>query len=375
MRRFFVLLWGVTLAAHAPLALALGAAMAGVGVPAAIAWPSAVAVALLATAAFHGRVELARHDRPISTWRRLLWEEPYFIHWCAALFALPPALVLAPLVVLLEQPLWLAGASYLALLPLAFWGVVVRRRWLRVRRLEVAIDGLGAAFDGYRIAQLSDLHVGSHCPEERVRRWVAQVNALEVDLVALTGDYVTSGVLFHEHIARPLGELSAGDGVVAVMGNHDYYGDGEPLLSLLSQRGVAVLRNAHRVITRGDHALCVVGVDDVYTRRVDIDKAMAARPRGLPVVALAHDPRSFVELARRGAQLVLSGHTHWGQIGVPWLAHRFNYAATVMRYHAGSYRHERATLYVHPGLGTTGPPIRFGTWPEITVITLRQRPA
>jgi uncharacterized protein len=372
MRRFFVLLWGVTFVAQLPVAVAAGTLAVARGADAWLAWLGAAALGLATTAAFRGRVQLARHDRPISTARRLLIEEPYFVHWCAALMGLPFSVVVVPLLLLLGQPLWLAaGASYLALLPVAFWGVVIRRRWLRVREIEVPIAGLGAAFDGYRIAQLSDLHVGSHCPEARVRRWVEEVNALGVDLVALTGDYVTSGVRFHEQIARPLGALTPRDAVIAVMGNHDYFGEGEPLMSLLRARGVELLRNEHRVIERGDDALCIVGVDDIYTRRIDIERTMAARPEGLPVVALAHDPKSFPELARRGAQLVLSGHTHWGQVGLPWLGHRYNYAATVYRYHAGRYQADGATLYVHPGLGTTGPPVRLGTWPEIAVITLR----
>jgi hypothetical protein len=243
---------------------------------------------------------------------------------------------------------------------------------VRVTHADVPILGLDAAFDGFRIAQLSDLHVGSMCPYERALGWVEKANALDVDLVALTGDYVTSGVSFHHDIADALGQLKARMGVYAVMGNHDYFGDGEPLLTLLGERGIVVLRNEHVVLPRANAELCLAGVDDVYTRRIDIDAAMAGRNEALPLVVLAHDPKSFEELADRGAALVLSGHTHWGQLALPFAALRFNLARAIARYHAGWFRRGDARLFVSPGLGTTGPPVRLGTWPEISVFTLRR---
>ncbi len=367
MRRFYVFLYGVTALAEVPFALALAELL---GPP----WGGWVAAALASVlvAVFYGRVKIAQWDRPISRWQRYLVEEPYFVHWCASLLALVLAVVAVPVA-------WLAAASvpytclacHLSALPFAVWGVVIRRRWVRVTPLEIRLRGLDPAFDGYRIAQLSDLHLGSHCPRERVERWVRRVNALELDLVALTGDYVTSGVRFHEDIAAALGGLRARDGVFAVMGNHDYFGEGEPLMSLLAARGVRWLANEHTTVTRGEAVLHVAGVDDVYTRRIDIARATDGLPPGAPVLMLAHDPRSFPELSARGASLVLSGHTHWGQIAVPWLASRFNYARLMTDYASGLYERDGATLYVHPGLGTTGPPVRLGTWPEITVITLR----
>src|SRR5262245_11369835 len=160
----------------------------------------------------------------------LFVEEPYFAHWFATLLALP-LLVLAGIAEVLRasivgEPARLgtaALAAYLASLAVGLWAVVVRRRWVRVREVEVALAGLSPSLDGYRIAQMSDLHIGSLCPRGRADRWVDRVNGLEVDLVALTGDYVTSGVRFHEDIAGVLGRLRARDGVVAVMGNHDYF--------------------------------------------------------------------------------------------------------------------------------------------------------
>ncbi len=389
MRRFLVLLYAATALAQLPMALVVRRVGTHLGwVP---PWPIAAVVVCALVLALHGRVKLARWDRPISRARRLLLEEPYLAHWCASF--LTPALFLLLLVATLavgtttvelvlgcrDGPelacvsslgdLWLC--SYAVALAMGIWAVMVRRRWLRVRRLELPIAGLDLAFDGYRIAQLSDLHVGSMCPRQWLRRWVARVETLDVDLVVLTGDYVTSGVRFHRDVAEELGALHAPDGVFAVMGNHDYFGDGEPLMTLLGEAGVRLLRNQHIEIARAGARICLAGVDDVYTRRIDLGAALAGRDEALPLLVLAHDPVSFDALADRGAALVLSGHTHWGQVRVPWLAPRVGYAPEGLAYRAGIYRRDQAWLYVSPGLGTTGPPARLGTSPEITVITLK----
>ncbi|MEQ9318597.1 MAG: metallophosphoesterase, partial [Polyangiaceae bacterium] len=158
--------------------------------------------------------------------------------------------------------------------------------------------------------------------------------------------------------------------VFAVMGNHDYFGDGEPLMSMLRAREIRILRNEHRVVERDGARLCLAGVDDVYTRRIDVDDALRGRDEDLPLIVLAHDPSSFPALAARGASLVLSGHTHWGQVALPFFARHVNYNALHMEHHAGHYRIDDAQLYVSSGLGTTGPPIRLGAPPEIVVIEL-----
>ncbi len=314
--------------------------------------------------------------------RRLLVEEPYFVHWCAALLALPLSLLVA-----LGYGLWwhldleglyrwetvqvLYGVSYLTCLALAGWGVLVRRKWVRITTIDVSVPGLAAAFDGYRIAQLSDLHVGSLCPPVWAEQWVSRVNPLDVDAVALTGDYLSSGVRFHEAVAAALGGLRARDGVFAVMGNHDYFGDGEPLMTLLRDRGIVLLRNEHVTLERGGDCFCLAGVDDRFTGRTDIAAALAGRRPDLPLIVLAHDPAAFADLAKRGAALVLCGHTHWGQLAVPGASRRLNYTRLSQAFCAGRYERQGAQLYVAPGLGTTGPPIRIGTWPESTVVRLR----
>ena len=379
MRRFWIALYTLTAVAHAPFAVGLARALSRASVPL-----PALFAALLSTAAallIRGRVANARMDGVIARSRLYLVEEPFYVHWCATVVS-APLFAIGALAITARHLLGttssltaalgdLAILTYLAALALSFYGVVVRRRWLRVRTIEISVPGLGPAFEGYRIAQLSDLHIGGLGPRRRAERWVSRANALDVDLVALTGDYVTSGTAFHHDIAAVLTALRARDGVFAVMGNHDYFGEGEPMISLLRAGGVTVLRNEHRAITRGDDRLIVAGVDDTYTRRADIPRALEGCEEGLPVVALAHDPQLFLALARCGVALVLSGHTHWGQLALPFVAERVNLSRLSYRYHAGLYYFGASTLYVHPGLGTTGPPVRLGAPPEITVLRLR----
>jgi uncharacterized protein len=383
MRRFWIAIFAITLLSHVPFAVGLAFALTLLGAPRA-SW-MAVAVAALLVSAMRGRLARARADRPIAWWRVALVEEPYFAHWCATVGSWPLFIVAAGVgaITMGASPPsprsgliagWGVGAaalaSYAAALALSLYGVFVRRRWVRVRTIDVHIGGLPPAFEGYRIAQLSDLHIGGLWPRARAVRWVDRVNALDVDLVALTGDYVTSGTAFHEDIAAVLASMRGRDGAVAVMGNHDYFGGGEPLISLLRERGVTVLRNEHRALSRGAASLTLAGVDDTWSRRADVARALDGRDASLPLIVLAHDPQLFPELARRGAALVLSGHTHWGQIALPFLATRFNLSRLSYRYHAGLYREGDATLYVSPGLGTTGPPMRLGAPPEITVLRL-----
>jgi predicted MPP superfamily phosphohydrolase len=120
--------------------------------------------------------------------------------------------------------------------------------------------------------------------------------------------------------------------------------------------------------------LWVAAIDDTWTRRDDIERALRDRPAGCPVLLLAHDPSSFDDASDAGATVVLSGHTHGGQIAAPFLSQFVN-LAFVYRYRIGFYRRGRSVLYVHPGLGTTGPPMRLGVAPEVTILVLRSNSA
>jgi predicted MPP superfamily phosphohydrolase len=298
----------------------------------------------------------------------VLW--PFFIWWTLALvfaFAAPIALALAFVFHAARD------AALMAALAVAAAGTVLSlHQRPRIRRRDVEVDGLPQAFDGYRIVQISDLHCGPFASGGRVARWVATANRLEPDLVAVTGDLIANGTGFIDTVARALGGLRARDGAFAAMGNHDYFGDGEAMVRALEAAGLTVLRNRGVELRREDGAIYVAGVDDTWTRRHDVARALAQRPAGMPSVLLAHDPVLFPEAAEHGVDLVLSGHTHGGQVAVPMLARKLNLARLITRFTSGVYQQGRTTLYVNRGLGTTGPPVRLAVAPEIAVLTLRR---
>jgi predicted MPP superfamily phosphohydrolase len=128
-------------------------------------------------------------------------------------------------------------------------------------------------------------------------------------------------------------------------------------------------------MSKGNAQLYLAGVDDTWTGRHDVARALRARPAGVPTILLAHDPDLFAEAAAQGVDLTLSGHTHGGQLAVPGATTRINLARIMTRFTAGLFHEGRATLYVSRGLGTTGPPVRIGARPEIAVLELRRAPA
>lgn len=266
-----------------------------------------------------------------------------------------------------------------AVATLIAWGYGPGQRRVHVVELEVALPGLAAAFDGYRIAQLSDIHLGGFMTEDLLRSNVERTNALDADLICITGD-ITDG-LAHAPVTFPiLGGLSAPDGVVAVLGNHDVYtGDDAVTAELRRLTPIRVLRNDLQVIERDGGRLHILGVDDAgldWTRGVREHEALpplAARvPDGAATVLLSHRPDLFAQAEGFGIGLVLSGHTHGGQLALPWpTARPSSLASFISDFPRGTYRLGRSTLHVNLGLGVTGQPVRVFAPREITLITLR----
>ncbi len=375
---FMRLLLGVTLLIHLPFAAAVAELSRRQG------WPSpglvGVALASGAIALFRTRMRLGSPDRRRKGNLVLrVVDIPYYVHWCACLFTIIPAVLATLVAVSVElargEPLALPSSFYLWTYALGLlvcgYGILVRRRWFRVREIEVSLQGLDPSFDGFRIAHLSDLHIGTNTPKSWGERWVRAANRRSADIAVVTGDMVSSGSEYHEDIADVVGNLEAKDGVFVSMGNHDYFGEGEPLVSLLRKRGVHVLRNEGRVLERKGRSLYVAGIDDTWTHRDDIDRALRDRPPGASAILLAHDPERFRQAAKKDVLLTLSGHTHGGQIAFPFLSRWVSLSHLTHHFHQGLYRKGDATLYVHPGLGTTGPPMRLGVAPAVVILTLR----
>jgi predicted MPP superfamily phosphohydrolase len=364
---------GITLAAHA--VPTVGAMVVLEPTTAVVA---GIAAFLLTTLRLANLIRETKKNR----WITRLVDEPVLAHWCASILATLLFLVVSPAVVLAfalgihavppgTSMVWTALLVYSLSAVLCGWGVTVRRRWVRTSLVEIPIAGLAEELDGYRIVQLSDLHIGNFDTRARGFKWAHHANRLDPDLVAVTGDLVTLGTRFYEDVGDVLGELRAKDGVFVSMGNHDQW-DPDTFCRVIESKGPRVLRNEHRIVRRGRAELVVAGLDDWSTDRDDLERTLAARPEGAPTVLLSHYPEFFEEAARRDVDLVLSGHTHGGQIGVPFSAGRMTLSRFARQHAPGLHERGRSRLYVHAGLGTTGPPMRLGVAPEIAVFVLRR---
>jgi len=236
---------------------------------------------------------------------------------------------------------------------------------------EVRIKNLDPRHDGVRVAQLSDIHVGNMTPASHVRAAVAVANAASPDLVMLTGDYVCWRRHEAELVADQLAGLRARR-VLAVLGNHDYFTWGAGVASSLRQCGYDVLKNQHTVTELDGAPLSIVGIDDPVTRHDDLDAAFRGVHTNHTKLVLCHGPDRAPALAERGADLVLSGHTHGGQIFVKGITDRIMRKAG-LHYRRGFFGFGDTHLYVTPGVGFSGVTRRHGegTDAEVALLTLR----
>ena len=271
-----------------------------------------------------------------------------------------------------------ARAAALAAVVATLWGFVNARRTARVVRVDVPVAGLPASLDGFTIAQISDVHVGPTIKRPFVAAIVDTVNALDVDLVAITGDLVDGSVRdLVAHVA-PLADLRSRDGTFFVTGNHEYYSGAAAWVCEMRRLGITPLMNEHVVLRRGDASLVVAGVTDFGAGRFDAGQAsdpraaLAGSPAGAALkVLLAHQPRSAAAAEQAGFDLQLSGHTHGGQFW-PWN----HFVRLQQPFTAGLHRWRRMWVYTSRGTGYWGPPKRFGAPSEITLLRLvRAAPA
>ena len=268
---------------------------------------------------------------------------------------------------------WAAAAALLGS------GLVLSALWFGrrvvVRRVPVPLGKLPPGMSGTTIVQLSDVHVGPTIGKRFLERVVEKVNALEPDVVAITGDLVDGSVAeLRAHVA-PLALLRARHGVYFVTGNHEYYSGVEEWCAHLAGLGVRVLRNERVRIGTDGESYDLAGVDDFAGRHfgrghgADIGRALAGRDESRELVLLAHQPRAVVEAERAGVGLTISGHTHGGQI---W---PFNFLVRLQQpVTSGLARFGRSLIYVSNGTGYWGPPMRLGSPAEITQLVLESCP-
>ncbi len=245
---------------------------------------------------------------------------------------------------------------------------------VRVKEVVVRLARLPRELDGMTIVQLTDVHIGPTIGREFIEDIVAQTNALQPDIVAITGDLVDGSVPELAHAAAPLGELRARHGVYFVTGNHEYYSGAVAWCNHLEKKlGIKVLRNERVTIGQGDASLDLAGIDDYNSDGMapghgpDLPRALEGRDPHRELILLAHQPRAVREAAELGVGLQLSGHTHGGQLW-PWTYFVYLQQPFV----AGLGRLADTQIYVSRGTGYWGPPMRLFAPAEITKIVLRK---
>jgi hypothetical protein len=376
-------LWVVSVVVHAYVALRLlPGVVASAGAPS--GW---VLAALLAASAGLVPFSLRRRrgKRTPKEVRRsdlMAWVSLSMMGLFSSLFvltlvrdAVELVLLLAGLVGMPRVPLhWLdlsaIGVVVLALL-VTLIGLFSARRPPRVKTVDVPLKDLPPALNGFKIAQISDMHIGPTIKRPAMKHVVATINRLDVDVVAITGDLVDGNVYELSRHVAPLAGLRSRHGTFFVTGNHEYYSGVMPWIKYLPTLGVRILMNEHVILLHHHAPLVLAGVADFSaasyepSHRSDVALAITGAPRAAVKILLAHQPRSAAAAEAAGFDLQLSGHTHGGQF-LPWnFFVRFQQPFT-----AGLGRVADMLVYTSRGTGYWGPPNRFGSPSEITLLRL-----
>ena len=271
-------------------------------------------------------------------------------------------------------------------------GSLIEPQWVEITQHEISIANLPPAFEGFSIVQLTDLHHSSIVTLDYLQACFQQVVDLQPDLVVMTGDYITYQEKYAQPVAQAIGEtiIEAGIPTYAVLGNHDHWnsdwnddwnddsdadafslrnrwkGDGLEVINALTAKGIKVLMNEAALLRRGGDRLWLVGCDDLLAGDFNLEHALETLPStDEPRFLLMHNPQPIESIAHHRFDLVLSGHTHGGQISLPFVPPKVG-----SKYLAGLFYVGASRLYVCRGLGVTGVPIRFMTTPEIACFRL-----
>jgi predicted MPP superfamily phosphohydrolase len=261
------------------------------------------------------------------------------------------------------------------------YGLLYGRLNLETTHQRIKLARLPKAFHGFRIAQLSDIHIGPFMPTEEVRKYVAITNELRPDLVVLTGDFINWDPATQSAVVEALVGLKAPFGAFGCLGNHELWSETEDSLSrLFAARRIRILRQTNALLELQAEKLNLIGVDFQSTRRmgppgtglvraylVGVERLMQP---DIANILLSHNPNTFDRAAELGIDLTLAGHTHGGQVNLEFIHPSLTPARLITDYVKGWFQRGAAQLYVNRGIGTFGIPIRFGSPPEITVFEL-----
>lgn len=266
-----------------------------------------------------------------------------------------------------------------------------RRRFLQagvgsVAAAPVLLSGYGAAYAGkaydverlslpfgrsLRVVQLTDIHAGIYMTRDDMRRYAAQVIALQPDLFVLTGDFISNSMVFLPSCVEEMARVRARYGTFATLGNHEHlWGNASEVEAIFRQHRIPLLTNAHTVVQTTEGPFAVAGIDDLQWGRPDLDAALRGLDPTLPTLLLSHRPEIFPDAAARGIPLTLSGHYHGGQITLRLPGGDLSLAHMRTPYPEGLYRINDSHLYVSRGIGTTFTPVRLNARPEVTLFQL-----
>ncbi|OCT12920.1 phosphoesterase [Paenibacillus pectinilyticus] len=273
----------------------------------------------------------------------------------------------------LKKGLWFGG-GLLSVPPFGYgYAIWVEPRWLQVERISLAFPTLPEAFKGLRVVQFSDLHFGFHLDVNQLTRVVEVIQAEQPDIVCFTGDLVDYAVGQHGKEMRDvLKRIQPTYGCFAVLGNHDYYGNANEVASVLEDGGFHCLRNRGVRIQKDNQSIWMAGVEDMWEGVPDLQAALQKMNKEEWVLLLSHAPDFADTAAASPVQLQLSGHSHGGQVRLPFIGPLASVPYGV-KYPSGLYHvgpNKSLTLYTNRGIGVSVRPIRFMCRPEITVFTL-----
>ena len=247
----------------------------------------------------------------------------------------------------------------------------IEPHWFKVTEHTVCIPKLPSAWDGVRIAHITDIHLGQYTSYDQIRDIVDISNAQNPDIVVLTGDYITKSKTPLGPLVEAFRSLQAKLGKFAVLGNHDYNNSTQAIINHAKSAGIEMMRNEHRFITKQGSPICIAGVEDLWTKRIDASKSLKGVRKNIPTILLCHNP-DYAEMLPDDVNidLMICGHTHGGQVKIPFcdapvlpIRHK--------KYAEGLVKGPRCPVFISRGLGMVGIKVRFNCRPELPIITLK----
>ncbi len=256
-------------------------------------------------------------------------------------------------------------------LPLIGEGVREAQR-IEITQKDIALKGLPATFEGIKVAFLTDLHCSKLNPPEFLEQAVRETNRLRPDVVLLGGDYVDRGTAYIRPMAQALARLKAPLGLYGVLGNHDHVSGPAAVRAGLKQAGIVDVTNAGRWLTVGGSRIRIAGVGDLWWDKQDESAALEGAAEDEAVILLSHNPDYAMKIKDRRVRLILSGHTHGGQIRLPWVGALYTNSRYGQRLVSGLVSFDSFQLYVSRGVGAAMIPFRYHCPPEIVLLTLQR---